>query len=104
MKVFIAITIPVFLLFAYLQLNDPDPYLWFPIYLAVSILALVRWFRLIPKAVTAFLVLFYLGFSAYFFTLIPYWNIDVEEVRETLGLLIAAGFVLGLGLGKKSGN
>ncbi|NND34871.1 MAG: hypothetical protein HKN76_19955 [Saprospiraceae bacterium] len=35
------LTIIIFALFAYWQLNDPDPFLWIPIYLGVSIIVLL---------------------------------------------------------------
>jgi cell division protein FtsW (lipid II flippase) len=101
MKIYSIITIVLFFIFALLQLNDPDPYLWFPIYLVVCILAGIRWKYEIKKSVLIIFTASYLVLAVYFWLQIPYWGMEVEEVRETLGLLLAALFVLGLGFQKK---
>ncbi|TGM80329.1 transmembrane 220 family protein [Leptospira bouyouniensis] len=93
MKLFSLVSIPLFLLFAYLQLNDPDPYLWFPIYAIVAILAGIRFFRRLPKWIGYIIIPLYLVLSVYYATEAPYFGMEVEEVRESLGLLIAASAV-----------
>lgn len=90
MKVFSLICVPIFFLFAYLQLNDPDPYVWFPLYALVGILAFVRFFRVLPKWIGSILIPCYLLLSLYYGTQAPYFGMEVEEVRECLGLLIAS--------------
>lgn len=90
MKLFRILCIPIFLYFAYLQLNDPDPYLWFPIYAIVAIIALVGFYRKVPKFVGWILIPIYLVLAVYFYTQAPYFGMEVEEVREYLGLLIAS--------------
>ncbi len=40
------------LLFAYFQLNDPDPWAWVALYVAVAILLAVAAFRSIPRVVS----------------------------------------------------
>ncbi|WP_165779481.1 transmembrane 220 family protein [Leptospira harrisiae] len=90
MKLFRILSVPLFLYFAYLQLNDPDPYLWFPIYVFVAIIALASLFRPVPKFVGWILIPIYLVLSGYYFAHTPYFGMEVEEVREFLGLLIAS--------------
>ncbi|TGL37716.1 transmembrane 220 family protein [Leptospira perdikensis] len=90
MKLFRILSVPTFLYFAYLQLNDPDPYLWFPIYAFVAIVALASLFRKIPRFVGFILIPIYLVLAGYYFTQTPYWGMEVEEVREFFGLLIAS--------------
>ncbi|TGL11914.1 hypothetical protein EHQ42_15085 [Leptospira levettii] len=90
MKLFSLICIPIFFLFAYLQLNDPDPYLWFPLYAIVGILATVRFFRRLPRWVGIVLIPLYLVLSVFYMTEAPYFGMEVEEVRESLGLLISS--------------
>lgn len=96
MRAFSLITILIFLTFAYLQLNDTDPYLWFPLYFFVTVLASIRLFRPIPNAVLFGFIGLYLTLSIVFGLQVPHWDRDSEEIRETFGLLIAALFVWGL--------
>lgn len=93
MKLFRILCIPIFLYFAYLQLNDPDPYLWFPIYAIVAIIALGGFYRKVPKFVGWILIPIYLVLAVYFYKQAPYFGMEVEEVREYLGLLIASAAV-----------
>ncbi|TGM48210.1 hypothetical protein EHQ92_10075 [Leptospira biflexa] len=93
MKLFSLLCVPIFFLFAYLQLNDPDPYVWFPIYAIVGIFAGIRIFRRLPKWIGFGIIPLYLVLSVYYATEAPYFGMEVEEVRESLGLLIAAGAV-----------
>ncbi|TGK85009.1 hypothetical protein EHQ23_10015 [Leptospira bourretii] len=93
MKLFRILSVPLFLYFAYLQLNDPDPYLWFPIYAFVALIALASLFRPVPKFVGWILIPIYLVLSGYYFSQTPYFGMEVEEVREFLGLLIASAAV-----------
>ncbi len=96
MKIYSLFTAVLFFIFALLQLNDPDPYLWFPIYFLVTSLAIVRLWKPLPKIWILILTGCYLLLAIYFSTLIPYWDMDVEEVRETLGLILAGLFTFGL--------
>ncbi|MCW7481460.1 transmembrane 220 family protein [Leptospira kanakyensis] len=93
MKLFRILCIPIFLYFAYLQLNDPDPYLWFPLYAAVAAIALAGLFRKVPRFVGWILIPIYLVLAAYYFSQTPYFGMEVEEVREFLGLLIACAAI-----------
>lgn len=59
MKVFNIIFIVLFILFAAVQYNDPDPYVWMPIYLYAALLC---YFALKGKYNPT---LYYIGFAAY---------------------------------------
>ena|ERR1700712_1066700 len=59
MKVFNWIFVLLFVLFAALQYNDPDPYLWMPIYLYAAVLCWLATRGIFPK--TAYLI----GFTVY---------------------------------------
>ncbi|HUP13195.1 MAG TPA: transmembrane 220 family protein [Niastella sp.] len=59
MRVFNIIFIVIFILFAALQYNDPDPYLWIPIYLYASFLC----YRALQKKYNP--VLYIIGFIVY---------------------------------------
>ena len=95
----------LFALFAYVQLNDPDPVVWFSAYFVVGLLALISAFRPLPMlllyGVFAALVLY----SGLHFPYLIEWLFSeepgdlfgemtdekyyVEGTREFLGLLIA---------------
>jgi len=95
----------LFLGFAFVQVNDPDPILWVLIYGATSIACIMAAFRYYQKA---FLIFLLLSFSIYLVFLFPGWKewylssdrsllFDdlakmqydyIEEAREFLGLLI----------------
>ena len=103
MPVFLSI---LFVLFAFLQLNDPDWYIWTPIYfwVAISILAiytkydLTAYYRMLA-------LIFLIGFLSYIPEMIDWVDKGmpsitssmkaekpyIESVREALGLLICSG-------------
>ena len=100
----------VFILFAYVQLNDPDPVLWFTIYFLVAVGLIVSIFVRLPLwalyLASAGLILF----AAYHFTYFFQWlnsenrgdlfgemqgdKYFIEGTREFLGLLIALSAVV----------
>ena len=96
----------IFVLFAFMQLNDPDNALWFSIYLFVALICLVSNFKVIPKPILIITIVGLLGYSLFHFSLfLDYLQIDnkkeifgemvyqkpyLEGSREFLGLLIAA--------------
>lgn len=100
----------VFLVFAVIQLNDPDAVQWFLLYFLVSVLFVVANYKSIPKKFTLVLIIAYVAYSGWYFSYFMDW-IDVEDkeeifgamvyekpylegTREFLGLLIAAGGLL----------
>ncbi|GAA4234524.1 hypothetical protein GCM10022291_14140 [Postechiella marina] len=96
----------VFLLFAIIQLNDPDGILWFSIYFYVALICLISNFKPIPKLILLATIIGLLIYSAFHFTLfVDYLHTEnkkeifgemiyekpyLEGTREFLGLLIAA--------------
>ncbi|MGE5943248.1 MAG: transmembrane 220 family protein [Flavobacteriales bacterium] len=96
----------LFGLFAVVQLNDPDPMVWFTIYAIVAIVCLVANYKKIPKILLWILILGLVIYSVSYFPYFKDWfNIDhkeelfgkmvyekpyLEGTREFLGLLIAA--------------
>jgi transmembrane protein TMEM220 len=103
MKVLNIVLALLFTLFAYFQLNDPDPFLWVTIYIIVAAICAFAAFGKYNRWV---LLIGLLGLSIYFGLLLPdfiTWLKDgmptitgsmkaeskyIELVREFLGLLI----------------
>jgi hypothetical protein len=107
MKIFNLIFCILFILFAALQYNDPDPYIWIPIYGYAAVLCWMAFKgRYFPKAYL-FGILVYLGYAVYLFfekdgvydwltvhnasTITGSMKAEapwVEDAREFFGLLI----------------
>ena len=95
----------IFLLFALVQLNDPDPVIWFVTYFIVSLFAVLSNYLRIPKLyyylAIAGLVLFSFFHISYFadwvltgnkgelFGEMVYEKPYIEGAREFLGLVLA---------------
>ncbi|WP_052143759.1 transmembrane 220 family protein [Wocania ichthyoenteri] len=109
----------LFILFALLQLNDPDGVLWFSIYLIVAIICLYHNFKPIPTLFLILIIATLLAYSAFHFSLfIDYLRTEnkeeifgkmvydkpyLEGTREFIGLLIAAfGIIYQLKIRKNS--
>ncbi len=95
----------MFLLFAFVQVNDPDPALWILIYGTMAVFSIMAIFEFYPKK---FLIGLLVIFTAYSFVFIPgviEWlksenkaalfddiakmeHVYIEESREFLGLFI----------------
>ncbi len=100
----------IFLMFAYVQLNDPDPVIWFSMYLMVAVFFGFSNFLRVPKvllyaAISGLLVfsLFHLGYfldwlmsddKSELFGKMVYEKPYIEGAREFLGLIIAIGALL----------
>ncbi len=103
-KLFLGI---LFLAFAYLQMNDPDPALWVIIYGTVGVVCILAALRGVSKRLLLAFIFILLIYAA---TLIPgfftwltgpdkeeifgemiYDRPYIEETREFLGLLMAVG-------------
>jgi len=96
----------LFVVFAIIQLNDPDGILWFSIYFLVALIHLIINFKSIPKIILIVIIVGLLTYSAFHFSLfIDYMQTEnkeeifgemvyekpyLEGTREFLGLLIAA--------------
>ena len=109
----------LFIIFAMLQLNDPDGILWFFIYFIVAIMCLYNSFKLIPKPVLMVTLVALIAYAAFHFSLfIDYLKTEnkeeifgemvydkpyLEGTREFIGLLIAAfGIIFQLKIRKKN--
>jgi hypothetical protein len=100
----------IFFLFAYVQLNDPDPYVWVMVYGLVAILFAVSNFVNIPKIIIKVFILTLLLFAFYHAEFFYEWLLSddkselfgdmiyakpyVEGTREFMGLLIAIGALI----------
>jgi len=49
----------MFVIFAYLQLNDPDPIVWVPIYGVMILVCAMAMFKYYPRPILFSLVIFY---------------------------------------------
>ncbi|TFF40782.1 transmembrane 220 family protein [Mucilaginibacter psychrotolerans] len=107
MKIFNLVFVFIFIVFAALQYNDPDPYIWAPIYLySAAICYLASQKKFYPKAYLAGLIV-YGAYAAYLFfdkTGVIDWVTEhnhesmvqtmkaekpwIEESREFFGLVI----------------
>ncbi|MEW4924012.1 transmembrane 220 family protein [Algibacter sp. 2305UL17-15] len=100
----------LFVVFAIIQLNDPDGILWFSIYFLVALIHLISNFKAISKFILISVIIGLLIYSAFHFSLfIEYMQTEnkeeifgemvykkpyLEGTREFLGLFIAAFSVL----------
>jgi Transmembrane family 220, helix len=101
----------MFLGFAALQLNDPDPYLWIPIYGAMVAICTLAMLGKYYRKVMILLIIIYTLLCVYYFPGVNEWlhqedksqlfdNIAkmehpfIEESREFLGLLINIGVLV----------
>jgi hypothetical protein len=109
----------VFIIFALLQINDPDGVLWFSIYFIVALICLYNNFNPVPKQLLILTIIALLTYSAFHFSLfIDYLETEnkeeifgemvydkpyLEGTREFIGLLIAAfGIIYQLKIRKNS--
>jgi hypothetical protein len=109
----------VFIIFALLQLNDPDGVLWFSIYFIVALICLYNNFKPVPKHLLILTIIALLTYSTFHFSLfIDYLETEnkeeifgemvydkpyLEGTREFIGLLIAAfGIIYQLKIRKNS--
>ena len=95
----------MFLLFAFVQINDPDPVIWILIYGAMAVLSIMAIFEFYPKKFLIGLLALYLAYSVVYIPGVLEWlrhdnksalfdevakmeHHYIEESREFLGLLI----------------
>ncbi len=87
----------IYILFAYFQLNDPDPEIWIPVYAVASLLSFAILFKIGNRLLFIFFGLAYLV-GAYFHIPNEWHGLayqeefvkDIELARESLGLLICS--------------
>jgi hypothetical protein len=107
MKAFNLIWCILFILFAALQYNDPDPYVWVPVYLYTAVLCWLAFRRrYFPMAYVIGIVV-YVGYAVYLFATkdgVWEWAVDhqganiaegmhaekpwIEQTREFFGLVL----------------
>ncbi len=102
----------MFLGFAALQYNDPDPLVWISIYMAMVVFCVMASRQWHNKIFTLIIVIVYIGYAAILSPALVTWLksedrsllfddlakmqfIYIEETREFLGLMICL-FVIGL--------
>ena len=105
MKVVNLVLAGMFLLFAFVQINDPDPVLWILIYGAMAVICILAAFGIYSRIALSLLTV---AFVAYAIILLPGFNewlqqddksvlfddlakmdhLYIEESREFLGLMI----------------
>jgi hypothetical protein len=103
MKVLNFILAALFLLFAFVQVNDPDPILWIIIYGAMAVLAVLAMFNIYPRTIIIILLVVFVGYSLFYLPGVREWlsqqnkldlfddvakmnHMYIEEAREFLGL------------------
>lgn len=95
----------LFLLFAFVQVNDPDPLLWILIYGSMAVLAVLAMFKIYPRTVIIILLIVFFGYSLVYVPGVREWlnqedkselfdnvakmnHLYIEEAREFLGLWV----------------
>ena len=93
----------LFTLFAALQYNDPDPFVWILVYMFVALLSVISVFRkLNPYLILASIIMYiagaiYLWPDVYMGVTMPMsYKPEIELARESLGLCLAALALSGL--------
>lgn len=101
----------MFLAFAFLQLNDPDPVIWILIYGAMAVLAIMAIFEFYPLKFIIGLTVVYVGYSLFYIPGVLEWlqqddrsalfsdvakmeHLYIEESREFLGLMICVAVLI----------
>jgi hypothetical protein len=95
----------MFLVFAFVQINDPDPVIWILIYGAMAVISIMAIFNFYPFKVMIGLVVLYIAYSIVYLPGVLEWLKQddksllfddvakmqypyVEQAREFLGLMI----------------
>lgn len=98
MRIFALLMAAVFVVFAVLQYNDPDPIIWIPIYLYVALLSVWYYRGGVPNALLLVSAALYLAGAVYMWP--AHWEgvqlqhgmktVNIEHGRESLGLGMCA--------------
>lgn len=111
MKIFNIVFALVFLLFVYVQFNDPDPVLWILIYGSMVVVCTMAIFNKYYRPVYIILLVLFVGFSTIYIPSVMIWlqqddlsglfdevakmeHLYIEESREFLGLMICVGVLV----------
>ncbi len=108
MKYFFLFLTIVFILFALVQLNDPDPFIWTGVYLLVAIFSFLAFRNSYYPLPTLILIILCLIWAVVLFppSLSDWWQLEeeakslkmkmpgVEEARESMGLLISVAALI----------
>jgi hypothetical protein len=95
----------LFLVFAFVQINDPDPLVWILIYGAMAVVCVMAIFAYYPLRFMIALLVAYIGYSFFYIDGVSEWMKQenkaalfdeiakmehwyIEEAREFLGLMI----------------
>jgi len=112
MKVVNFLLAAMFLVFAFLQINDPDPLIWILLYGAMAVVCIMAMFSYYPLRFMFALLVIYVGYSVTYFDGVMEWLRQenksalfdelakmqywwIEEAREFLGLLICVVILVG---------
>jgi hypothetical protein len=105
MKIVNLVLAVMFLAFAFLQINDPDPLLWILIYGSMAVICVLAAFRIYSRIAIILLMGGFIGFSIIYLPAMKEWmaqddrsvlfddlakmeHLYIEESREFLGLMI----------------
>lgn len=105
MKIVNLVLAVMFLAFAFLQINDPDPILWILIYGSMAVICVLAAFRIYSRIAIILLMGGFIGFSIIYLPAMREWiaqddrsvlfddlakmeHLYIEESREFLGLMI----------------
>ena len=111
MRILNFILAAMFLVFAFVQINDPDPLLWILIYGSMAVLAVLAMFNIYPKRVILVLTVLFVAYSLVYFPGVQEWlrqddqsdlfdnvakmnHLYIEEAREFLGLWICIAVLI----------
>ncbi|AYB33820.1 hypothetical protein D4L85_26010 [Chryseolinea soli] len=101
----------MFVVFAFLQLNDPDPVIWILIYGAMAVLSVMAIFEFYPVKFIIGLGVVYIAYSLFYIPGVMEWlqqddrsalfddvakmeHLYIEESREFLGLMICVAVLI----------
>jgi hypothetical protein len=111
MKILNLVLAVMFLAFAFLQINDPDPLLWIFIYGAMAVVCVLAAFKIYSRISLLVMLVAYVGFSVVYIPGVQEWmaqddksvlfddlakmeHLYIEEAREFLGLMICAAALI----------
>lgn len=111
MRIFNFIFAAMFLVFAFVQVNDPDPVIWILIYGTMAVLSIMAIFEYYQRKFLIGLLVLFIAYSFVYIPGIAEWlrhdnkadlfddvakmeHLYIEESREFLGLVICIGVLV----------